>query len=64
MSVIDACTQDCANFTLGAALGETVVMAPVPGLERGGSFSKARALRNPSERFELVCMSRQWIHNP
>ena len=21
-SVIDACTQDCANFTLGAAFGE------------------------------------------
>ena len=22
VSVIDACTQDCANFTLGAAFGE------------------------------------------
>lgn len=29
-----------------------------------GPFSKAKALRNLKTCFEIVCVSRQWIHRP
>ena len=39
-------------------------LAPGKGLERCGSFSNARALRNLKTLWDFVCVSRQRIHNP
>ena len=51
MSVIDACTQDCANFTLGAALGETVVMAPVQGVGARGFIFEGEGVAQSERAF-------------